>query len=190
MSRRIRTLRPVSSSTSRSAVSSISSPLSGVPFGKTQVASAWRPARTTSRLPSRWRTTTPPAATALRTRDRRRARMLGIECPLNLRCPETRSRLVASLAGKAAPRSALTLSGCEKRSLKESGVVDDEREIAVEEFGRTPRQHHARQEDLEVLHDRRDLGVDRELERDELFLAADLDLGGGNRVVHTVVDVK
>src|SRR5439155_14039101 len=174
MSRRIRTLRPVSSSTSRSAVSSISSPLSGVPFGKTQVASAWRPARTTSGLPSRWRTTTPPAATALRTRDRRRARMLGIEPP-----PD---REETSLTKAPADGTSCLL--------KESGVVDDEREIAVEEFGRTPRQHHARQEDLEVLHDRRDLGVDRELERDELFLAADLDLGGGNRVVHTVVDVE
>src|SRR5260370_10105877 len=60
--------------------------------------------------------------------------------------------------------------------LQKPGVVDDEREIAVQELGCPPRQHHAWQEDLEVLHDRSDLGVDRELERDELFLPADLDL--------------
>src|SRR2546421_5877525 len=159
----MRTLSPVSSSTSRSAVSSIASPWSGVPFGKTQVPSAWRPVRTTSRAPSRWRRTTPPAAIASRTRGERRVRTVG-------------------MGGSSRKR--------EKESLEESGVVDDEREIAMEELGGAAGQHHARQEDLEVLHDGRDLGVDRELEGDELFLAADLDLRGRDRVVDAVVDVE
>src|SRR2546422_79182 len=110
----MRTVRPVSSSTSRRAVSSISSPWSGVPLGKAEGT----------------------------------------------------------------------------RRLEQTGVVDDEREVAVEELGGAPRQHHAWEEDLEVLHDRRHLGVDGELERDELLLAADLDLGRGDRVVHAVVDVE
>src|SRR5207237_1843395 len=74
--------------------------------------------------------------------------------------------------------------------LQKPRVVDDEGEVAGGEVGGPPREHHARKEDLEVLHDRRHLGVDGELERDELFLAADLDLRGRDRVVHSVVDVE
>src|SRR6266542_3939383 len=133
------TSRPVSSRTSRIAVSSIDSPASGVPFGNTHVPSLVRPFRTTSRSAPAPRVTTPPAAVVVRTLVGRR----------------DRSAVIRSQQARA---------------------VDDEREAAVEELRGAAREHHAREEDLEVLHERSDLGVDGELERDQLLLAAHLDL--------------
>src|SRR5687767_8827559 len=110
------TSRPVSSRTSRIAVSSIDSPASGVPFGKTHVPSLVRPLSTTSRSSPVPRVTTPPAAVVVRTLVGRRGRVGGIRS-------------------------------------QQAGAVDDEREAAVKELGRAAREHHARKEDLEVLHE-------------------------------------
>src|SRR5688572_1678385 len=55
------TSTPVSSRTSRRAVSSMDSPSSGVPFGRHQRPSESRPQRSTSRSPFSTRNTTPPA---------------------------------------------------------------------------------------------------------------------------------
>src|SRR5207247_8623206 len=134
------TSSPVSSRTSRSAVSSIDSPASGVPLGKTHVPSLVRPVSTTSRSSPAPRVTTPPAAVVVRTLVGRRDRSADIRS-------------------------------------QQARAVDDEREAAVEELGRAPRQHHAREEDLEVIHVRGDIGVDRELEREELLLVAYYYLG-------------
>src|SRR4029077_16061843 len=72
--RTMRTSRPVSSRTSRSAVCSSDSPSVGVPFGKTHEPSFTRPRSATSGPCSPSRTTTPPAAVALRGRSGGRAR--------------------------------------------------------------------------------------------------------------------
>src|SRR3954468_22498566 len=167
--RMISTSRPLSSRTSRIAVSSTVSPGSGVPFGNTHVRSLSRPAMTTSSPSPESRSTTPPAAMASRTRDARRARVVGMEGP---------------------PRIAAEDRASAARALKEADFVDDEREVAVEELGRPAAEHHARQEDLEVLHDRSDLGVDLQLQGDELLFSTHLYFGGGRRVVHAVVDVE
>src|SRR6266542_2520327 len=50
-------------------------------------------------------------------------------------------------------------------ALEESRSVDGELELAVQPLGSAPAHHHALQEDLEVLHDVADLGVDRKLQR-------------------------
>src|SRR5260370_30721345 len=68
------TSSPVSSRTSRSAVSSIDSPASGVPLGNTHVPSLVRPVSTTSSSSPAPRVTTPPAAVVVRTLVGRRDR--------------------------------------------------------------------------------------------------------------------
>src|SRR4029453_11936874 len=74
--------------------------------------------------------------------------------------------------------------------LQERRAVDVQLELAVQLFGGTPAHDHAVQEDLEILHDIADLGVDGELERDgpgTRVYAEERLLG---RVVHPVVDVE
>src|SRR5213592_2186702 len=70
-----------------------------------------------------------------------------------------------------------TLVGRRDRSAdirsQQARAVDDQREAAVEELGRAQRQHHAREEDLEVQQKREELSVDRELKSDAQLLAAD-----------------
>src|SRR5436309_2302969 len=134
-----RSNRPAASRTARSAVSSIDSPASGVPLGKTHVPSLVRPVSTTSRSSPAPRVTTPPAAVVVRTLVGRRDRSADIRS-------------------------------------QQARAVDDEREAAVKELRGAAREHHAREENFKVLHQRGDLGVDRELERDQLLLAAHLDL--------------
>src|SRR6266496_148852 len=49
-------------------------------------------------------------------------------------------------------------------SLQQGCPVDGELELTFETLGGAPAHHHPLQEDLEVLHDVADLGVDRELQ--------------------------
>src|SRR5438067_247981 len=86
--------------------------------------------------------------------------------------PRPAARRARVVGMKGPPRIAIQHMGAARRAggaLQEPRFVDHERETAVKELRGAPRQHHPRQEDLEVLHDRRDLGVDREVERDELL---------------------
>src|SRR5881628_1147610 len=95
------TSRPVSSRTSRSAVSSIDSPASGVPLGKTQVPSLVRPVSTTSASSPAPRITTPPAAVAVRTVVGRRERAAGIRSQQARAVDDEREAAVQELGGAA-----------------------------------------------------------------------------------------
>src|SRR5262245_62671858 len=69
-------------------------------------------------------------------------------------------------------------------------AVDEQLELAVQHLGREPTQLHAPEEDLEVLHDLADLGVDRQLEAHGLGLRVYAQERLFGREVHAIVDVE
>src|SRR5829696_7221885 len=69
-------------------------------------------------------------------------------------------------------------------------AVDGHAELAVEALGGPAAHHHPGQEDLEILQDVGDTGVDLELEGDGALGGVDPHEGVGGRVVHPVVDVE
>src|SRR6266545_8424812 len=76
------------------------------------------------------------------------------------------------------------------RLLQQGAAVDGHAELAVESLGGPAAHHHAGQEDLEVLQDVGDGGVDVELEGDGVLLGVDPDEGVAHGEVHPVVDVE
>src|SRR5207247_2176242 len=144
------------------------------------------------------------------TRSRIRSRAFSIT-PLSVRAgacstterPPSRSRpsrgrvLVRNPATLAPTKRATTTSEAVNprfliapRALEEGRPVDGELELAVQPLGSAPTHHHSLQEDLEVLHDMADLGVDRKLQRYRSGSRVYPEKGLFGGVVHPVVDVE
>src|SRR5689334_5931621 len=93
-----------------------------------------------------------------------------------------------SASAASAPVSVRALKG--SSSSPQAVAVDLEAERGPQELGRLPRCEHAGHEDLEVLHHVRDVGIDRELQRDVLLVLLHVEKALLDRPVHAVVDVE
>src|SRR6266540_839402 len=89
------------------------------------------------------------------------------------------------------PRAASGRCGERRRSVSEQRVtVHGHAELAVETLRGPPAHHHAGQEDLEVLKDIGDLGIDLQLQRHRALLGVDAHERMGGREVHPIMDVE